>query len=265
MTDSVVDIRGLSFAFNGEPVLEDVDLCVRRGDFLAILGPNGGGKTTLLKIMLGLLRPNRGEVRVFGGEPGAMSGRVGYVPQYTNIKRGFPITVRDVTLMGLDRTGRPGFRHTRADRDLARHAMTRAGVEDLAHKRIDELSGGQHQRVLIARALIAGPDLLVFDEPTSNIDAHGTYCLFKLLGHLGEDVTVIVVSHDLAITASHVNAVACVNRRLIHNAGPELTPDMLALIYGAHEGDCPMGPYIDDLNRFLNLHRAGQGRPHTHA
>ncbi|THB71660.1 MAG: ABC transporter ATP-binding protein [Desulfovibrio sp.] len=247
----VIEVSKVSFAYTDAPVLEKVDLCVHQGDFLAVVGPNGGGKTTLLKLILGLLTPDSGEVRVFGRSPKNARARMGYVPQYADLQPGFPITVLQVALMGLPGSRLSGFTHTRKEKSLARQALARVGVADLERRRMDALSGGQRQRVLVARALASNPELLIFDEPTSNIDPHGKFCFYEMLAELGQDMTIVVVSHDLSVTAAKVSSVACVNHTLLHNSKPEFTPEMLTLLYGAHGHTCPMGEYIDSVSGVL--------------
>ena len=171
MTEPVIDVRNVWFAFNGQPVLEGVSLTVARGDFLVVIGPNGGGKTTLLKLMLGLLHPGRGTVRVFGLPPHQVVHRIGYVPQNVNINKTFPVSVMDVVLMGRLRSGRGWSRHTREDQLAAQAALDQMRVWEHRRRRIGELSGGQLQRVFIARALVLKPEMLFLDEAMASIDA----------------------------------------------------------------------------------------------
>ena len=255
MDEKVIEVSNLFFSYDGEDILEDVHLSVSAGEFIAVLGPNGGGKTTLLKLILGLLRPRRGVVRVFGETPAPAAGKVGYVPQHTEVKAGFPVTAEQVVLMGLSGAGGRGIGFTRRQKDSARAALERAGVLDCAGRRMDRISGGQRQRVLVARALVGEPELLLFDEPTSNIDPHGRLCFFELLADLRRSATLVVVSHDLSIATSQLSGVACVNRRLLYNPESRITEEMLSLIYGPHEHSCPMGAYIHDVSEFL---RQGQ-------
>ncbi len=257
MDQPVVELKGVTFSYNSEPVLENVDLVVRAGDFLAVLGPNGGGKTTLLKTILGLLKPQRGMVRVFGKDPAQVSGRIGYVPQKSNVRPDFPINVLEIVLMGLTDAGRKGFRYSRAEKELALRALEKVEMRAYARRRMDSLSGGQTQRVLIARALVTNPELLVLDEPTSNVDPHGRFCFFELLAALGKSITVLVVSHDISVASARISGVACVNRRLIHNFKPELTPEMLSLLYGEHDHTCPVGVYMRDVSALFGLHEPG--------
>ena len=232
MTPSpVIDIRDLYFAHNGQPILEGVNLSVQAGDFVAMIGPNGGGKTTLLQLMLGLLQPLQGSIRIFGRPPGQVSHRIGYVPQNVHINTHFPVTVLDVVLMGLLKPGRRWARHGRRDRLAARRALERLEMEDAGNRRIGELSGGQRQRVFVARAIADDPEILFLDEPTANIDTRGQAGFYDLLRRLNQDTTIIVVSHDLLVLSSYVKSVACVNRRLHYHDQAEITADMLETLY----------------------------------
>ena len=255
MNTEVVLLDRVDFSYTpGTPVLQQVSLGVQAGDFWAVLGPNGGGKTTLLKLILGLLEPDAGSVRVFGQGPGNSGNRVGYVPQHSTFSPGFPVTVQEVVMMGGAGARRRSFWYTPGEREAAGRALNRAGVEqELFMRRMDQLSGGQRQRVLIARALCGDPSLLVFDEPTSNIDPEGRYCFFELMARLREDLTIVVVSHDLSIASSGLSGIACVNRRLIANRSGELTQDMLGLLYGTHRHTCPIGGYLEDVSTILNI------------
>ena len=224
-----IEACGVSFAYGHQEVLHDVTLRVRRGDFLAVLGPNGGGKTTLLKVLLGILKPREGEVRVLGLPPERASRRVGYVPQDTDRGRDFPISVMEVALMGrLGRLSRLG-RYTAEDRAAAEAALRRLQMWELRGRPIGALSGGQRQRVFIARAIAADPQILFLDEPTASVDQEGQTRLYELLRELNEKMTILVVSHDLSMLSSCVKSVACVNRSLYFHESPEITPKMLEM------------------------------------
>ncbi|MBR9980493.1 MAG: ABC transporter ATP-binding protein, partial [Desulfatitalea sp.] len=196
MAENVIEARQLSFAYNGQKVLEEVDFDIPAGDFVAVIGPNGGGKTTLLKLMLGLLTPTHGAVRVFGRPPRQVSQRIGYVPQHVETDFRFPISVLDVVLMGRLRPGAKWPWPSRADRCTALETLTRMGVDHLAQRRISDLSGGQRQRVFIARALCAQPEILFLDEPTAGIDPQGQMEMYCLLEQLNATLTIVLVSHD---------------------------------------------------------------------
>ena len=263
MPPDTIRLDRVSFAYNGgETVLEDVDLGVGQGAFLAIVGPNGGGKTTLVKLMLGMLRPTAGTVRVLGLDPAQAAPNVGYVPQHTVFEPSFPITVLDVVLLGLVRAhGRPGLGLPRRDRDKALDALRLVDMDAHAARRFDTLSGGQRQRVLVARALVSEPGLLIFDEPTANIDPHGKICLFEILGGLSRSITVVMVSHDLISATAGITDVAVVNRRLIQSEeGREITPDMLELVYGVHGAHCPLDGYMQSLSSLVR----SVGHRHDH-
>ena len=237
----IVKIRDLDFAYNGEPVLQEVNLSVRRPDFMAIIGPNGGGKTTLLKLILGLLKPDRGTVRVDGKSPQKAAAAVGYVPQDVHINRNFPVTALDVVLMGtIDPAERRPRRPATARRD-ALEALDHMEMAAHAHRKIGLLSGGQRQRVFIARALVTRPKLLLLDEPTASIDTKGQADFYRLLRELNREITIMVVSHDLLVVSRYVKSVACVNKRLHHHDQAEITGDMLETMYPCTvEEVCPV-------------------------
>jgi len=241
MNQSIIKIRNLNFSYNRQPVLQDVDLEVATGDFMAMIGPNGGGKTTLLKLMLGLLSADRGQILIFGKSPKAVSHRIGYVPQDVHINKDFPVSVLDVVMMGKLRPGRGWTRHSKNDRASACHVLEKVEMADYDDRRIGELSIGQIQRVFVARALVTEPDLLFLDEPTASIDTKGQREFYTLLKELNEIITIIVVSHDLMVVSGYVKSVACVNQRLHHHGHAELTGEMIELMYQCTaEEVCPV-------------------------
>ncbi|NBB84389.1 MAG: ATP-binding cassette domain-containing protein, partial [Alphaproteobacteria bacterium] len=205
----VVSLRRVGFAYGEVPVLEDVTLDIQRGEFLGLVGPNAGGKSTLLKLILGLLKPQRGEIRVLGRRPQRARRHIGYVPQYPAFSRDFPIRVLDVVLMGRLGLGPMLGGWRRRDRDAARRALADVEAGDLADRLVGALSGGQLQRVLLARALVGDPQMLILDEPTANIDHRLEGELFDLLAALNRRMTIVVVSHDIAFISSYVTRVAC--------------------------------------------------------
>jgi zinc transport system ATP-binding protein len=233
-----VEVLDLSFAYGGVPVLEHITLAVRPGDFLGIIGPNGSGKTTLLRLMLGLLAPTAGSVRLFGREPAGFRewARLGYVPQRAILDPALPVTVAEVVASGLvPALGLPGRRGP-AERRRVGEVLARVGMEGQARERIGRLSAGQQQRVLIARALVAEPELLILDEPTTGVDPEAQGAFYALLHHLNREreVTLILVSHDIAAVATEVTQLACLNRRLVFHGPPRefLSDSALAALYG---------------------------------
>jgi zinc transport system ATP-binding protein len=233
MTEPALSLEGVWLSRRGVPVLEDVHLALDPGEVMALLGPNGSGKTTLLKVVLGLLAPQRGRVQVLGASPARARGRVGYVPQHAAFDRDFPIRVIDVVLMGrLHARGlRGGF--DAVDRAAARAALERVELPDQAGRPIGALSGGQLQRVLIARALAMKPRLLLLDEPTASLDERVGGSFWDLLAELSREAAVVIVSHDIGAVSRNVGSVACLNRRLFMHPSRRLTPDVLESAYGA--------------------------------
>lgn len=229
--ETVIRIRNLDFSYNGTPILENVTLDIMARDSLCIVGPNGGGKTTLLKLILGLLKPNRGEIEVLGHTPEKSRLRIGYVPQYARYDPQFPVTVLDVVLMGrLDRIFCGPY--TKKDKEAALAALAEMGLTDLTGRLFAEISGGQRQRVLIARALAAEGELLILDEPTANIDAASEEQLFKLLATLNERLTVMLVTHDVGFASKFFKSIVCVNRQVVLHPTSELTGELIRNMYG---------------------------------
>lgn len=230
----------------GPPALDDVSLVIERDDFLGVIGPNGGGKTTLLKIILGLLEPRSGEVRVFGRPPREIRHRVGYVPQRARLDTSVPATVLDVVLTGrLARSGW-GLIFGRRHRDGARDALARTDALDLADRPVGSLSGGQRQRVLIARALASDAELLLLDEPTAGVDQAVERDLLNLLHRLNESMPIVMVSHDIAVVSTHLKRVACLNRRLSCHLPHEINDETITSMYrggvrAIHHDRCPLG------------------------
>ena len=251
MEDPIIEVRDLWFSFNSIPVLKEVNLTVRPGNFIALLGPNGGGKTTLLKLMLGLLIPDRGSIKIFGEPPGKSSHRIGYMPQHLHFNQSFPISVLDVVLMGKLKPGRGWSRYSHKDKLAAEKALKQMEMWDFRNRRAGELSGGQAQRVFIARALVDEPEVLMLDEPTTSVDTKHQTDLFDILKELNKTVTIIVVSHDVGIVSSHVKSVACVNQQVFYHDDSEINQEMLEMAYQC----CPVELVAHGMpHRILKIH-----------
>jgi zinc transport system ATP-binding protein len=208
----VIELENVSFAYPGNLVLRDVSFQVYPGEFIGMIGPNGGGKTTLLKLILGFLKPLKGTVKVFGEVAGSSPtlNRLAYVPQAIRFDRDFPISVEEVVLSGLiSHLPWHGRFHT-ADRIAAQEALEKIGLPHLAKASFGTLSGGQAQRVLIARALVSNPQLLLLDEPTASVDSQAEADIYALLNWLKGQMTILMVTHDLRAAIEQVGRILCV-------------------------------------------------------
>jgi zinc transport system ATP-binding protein len=251
-----LELEHVWFAYRGEPALEDVSLRVETGDYLAILGPNGSGKTTLLQVILGLRQPQRGRVSVLGESPARARPRVGYVPQRAGFDLDFPIRVIDVVLMGRLAARPPGRSFSAEDRERARRALEQVELAGAAGRPVGALSGGQLQRVLIARALALEPKLLLLDEPHAGLDERIERSVWDLLEELSERMTIVLVSHDIGAISQRVRSVACLNRRLHAHPTRELTAEILEATYG-----CPVELLAHGQpHRVLPPHSSGGAR-----
>jgi zinc transport system ATP-binding protein len=242
----VIDVRSLNFAYGSVPTLSGINLEVVEGEFLGIVGPNAGGKSTLLKLILGLLQPQSGSISVLGRSAHTASRLLGYVPQYPSFPRDFPISVEQVVQLGrlgLERNGGKryskwhGFwpgRASRAERDAVQGALAEVEAGDIAKRQIGSLSGGQLQRVLLARALVGQPRILILDEPTANIDQRMEGEIFDLLKMLNARMTILVVSHDVAFISRYVSRVACINRTLVCHNTDAIDGNVIQDLYGEH-------------------------------
>ena len=210
----VIEIENLSFTYDREEVLEDINLKVFRKDFLVLIGPNGGGKSTLLKLILGINSTNKGSIKILNQDPKNSLSKIGYVPQNTNINIDFPIKAIEVVMMGHISHKRPLFGYKKEEIAHAMYILKQVGMEEFADSKIGSLSGGQRQRIMIARALCSNPEILLLDEPTSNIDVEGQNRIYDLLKDLSKRVTIVVISHDLSIILSYATKVAHINKKL---------------------------------------------------
>ncbi len=221
---NILEIKDLTAGYNGKPVICNVNLKVQEGDFIGIIGPNGGGKTTLIKTIAGLLTPMQGEIiyPLTGGRA------IGYLPQVNSFDKRFPITTEEVVLSGL--MGKKGLfgKYTAEDKKLVDSLLKKLRVGHLKGKSIGNLSGGQMQRIFLARALVSRPALLLLDEPSTYADNQFESELYELLKELNQEgLTILMVSHDLGIIPAYVKSIACVNGELHYHPGPEITSDVL--------------------------------------
>jgi len=231
-----IEIDSLSVQYNNTNALSNINLSVVESDFLAVIGPNGGGKSTLIKTILGIIKPQCGIIKIFGQKPEKYSYPIGYVPQFSSFSNNFPIKVIDVILSGR-LVGRMNLFHRYTERDykIAEDLMGKLNVSHLKHRQIDQLSGGQLQKVLIARALATEPELLLLDEPTANIDTDSKTQIYEFLKDINSLMTIILVTHDTAAISSYIKSVACLNKKLYYHGEPELENDVIQETFG-----CPV-------------------------
>lgn len=230
--NNIIEIKDLDFAYESNmPVLENVNLNFCELESACIVGPNGGGKSTLLYLILGLLKPDKGSITVFGKSPIKARRQIGYMPQYINLDTEFPVCVLEVVLMGRLCRSHWG-RYSKKDRDVAMHSMNEMSIEHLAKRQFSELSGGQRQRVLIARALTCNPKLLLLDEPTANIDPGMQEQFYETLYELNQRMSILTVSHDLGFVSDKINSVICVNKNVEVHPTNALDGNIITDMYG---------------------------------
>ena len=255
----IVELKNIYVSYNGKTVLENINFEAKEGDIVIMIGPNGGGKTTLLKVITGQLKPDRGTVKVFGETDFVKRELIGYVPQYQHLDFDFPVSVFDVVLMG--RYGKLGIfkRPGKTDRDMALKSLELVGLTEYKNSQIGQLSGGQRQRVFIARALANDPKLLILDEPTTGIDAASKDNFFQLIKDLRANLnlTVILVSHEVEAIPKIANEIVCLNKMLFYHGKPEkvFSDGLFKEMYGCElefflHGDVP--------HRVVHKHNDGE-------
>ena len=213
-----IEVKHLYFRYDKEWILEDINFSLEDKEFMAVIGPNGGGKTTLLKLLLGVLKPTKGEIKIYSKPPKENRNIIGYVPQHTNFALDIPITVFDIVLQGRLKKGK--FFYDKLDKEKAKEVLKNLGIYELRNKKIKDLSGGERQKVLIARALVIEPKILIMDEPTSAIDPKGQKEILDLIESF--KITRIVVSHDIKILLRNVDKIAYIHKKAIIHEGPKL-------------------------------------------
>ncbi|KUG26718.1 zinc abc transporter, atp-binding protein znuc [hydrocarbon metagenome] len=244
-----IEVKNLFFRYEDLPVLEDINFEVDEKDFVGIIGPNGGGKTTLIKILVGLLKSQQGTVNIFGKPVSVMNHLIGYVPQNFNFDSSFPISVIDVAKMGRINQSKK-FKNSAEDQLIAEECLKKVDMFEMKDKLIGNLSGGQKQRVLIARALSAEPKILILDEPTASIDSKAGLNFYELLHNLNEEMTIIMISHDIGVISQYVEKIACLNKKLVFHDSKEISREMLEQTY-----QCPVDLIAHGLpHRILDEH-----------
>ncbi len=212
-----ISINKLFFKYEKEFVLEDINLQINEKDFITIIGPNGGGKSTLLKLVLGINSLEQGEIKIFENNLFDEVSNIGYVPQNTNINLNFPISVIEVVMMGQNNIKKRLFGYKKDEKLKALEVLKKVNMQDFLNSKISNLSGGQRQRVLIARALFSNPKILLLDEPTSNIDITGCEQIYQTLAQLNKEITIVVISHDISIVLKYASKAAYINKKLTYH------------------------------------------------
>ncbi|MEA5127599.1 MAG: ABC transporter ATP-binding protein [Proteiniphilum sp.] len=261
--NKLIDITNLTVGYDNKPnVLQDVNLSIYQDDFLGIIGPNGGGKTTLLRTILGLIKPQSGSITFYNKDEKTVSLNIGYLPQINQIDKKFPISVSEVILSGLTPGTNIFKRYSHADKQKVKEVAQRLGIEELLQRAIGELSGGQLQRVLLGRAIIDNPKLIILDEPSTYVDKLFETNFYKLLGDINKDIAIVLVSHDVGTIISLVKNIACVNQGLHYHPGTDISQEWLLNAYES----CP----IEILghgslpHRVLMEHDHPEDGSHTH-
>ncbi|MGM0437814.1 MAG: metal ABC transporter ATP-binding protein [Bacillota bacterium] len=250
---NALEIKNLYVEYGNNEVLEDINLKIKDKHFLGIIGPNGGGKSTLLKAIVGLIDYKKGEIYVYGKNPKELNGDLGYVPQASQFDKDFPINVEEVVLSGVLKDNLKIFKkYNKNDYKKAKRIMKKLDIFNLRKRQIGQLSGGQLQKVLLGRALMTEPKMLLLDEPTASIDASSTTQIYELLNEINKDMTIIIVSHNMEAVASYLDSVACLNKKLYHHHEKQLDSETVKNVYG-----CPV-----DLIAHGIPHRVLGSHPH---
>jgi len=229
MTLKAVEINHLSIKFNEQLILNDINFSIEEKDFMAIIGPNGGGKTTLLKVILGILTPDEGKVKVFGKDPKKSKDLMGYLPQRLDFDHDFPINVFETVLMG--RYHGLLKKYSNQDHKAVTQALKDVEMDELKDRQISKLSGGQMQRVFIARAIVRDPKLLIMDEPMASIDPEMQHSFYELMSRLKNKMAIVLVSHDVGAVSTHVDKIACLNQKLYYHGPVEDSAEGLEEVY----------------------------------
>lgn len=255
MTNPIIQVDGLSASYDHKTVLSQVNITVYEHDFLGVIGPNGGGKTTLIKSILGLHQPDTGKIRFFKQGREVPEIKMGYLPQYNTIDKKFPISVYEVILSGLSKQKSIFRRYNDEHHESVRQMIVRMGLEGLEHRAIGELSGGQLQRALLGRALVSNPEVVILDEPSTYIDKRFETKLYSLLEEINQERAIILVSHDIGTVLKNVKTIACVNETVHYHPHTEVPTEWLEEHFG-----CP----IEMLGHGTFPHRVLKCHDHEH-
>ena len=252
--ETAIHIENLSVYYGETLAIKNICMDVNQGEFLGIIGPNGGGKSTLLKAILGLIPITSGKVQIYGKKLNKNRASVGYVPQFATMDRRFPISALEVVLTGRNKPGlSPFMKYSNTDKEISYEQLKRVGIEKLANRQISALSGGEFQRLLIARALTINPEILLLDEPTASVDASSRDQIYHLLEDLNKGMTIVLVTHDLLAISSKVRKLACLNGSLVYHGEPELNEHIVNRLYG-----CPVDLIAHGVpHRVLKEHEEG--------
>lgn len=233
MNNNIISVNNLSVWYDNNQALENISFNVKELDFLGVIGPNGGGKTTLIKSILGLIKPQKGEIVI--NTPSKKKTTLGYVPQVINLDKKFPISVLEVVLMGLTPSSFiPFFKYNSTHYKIAEKYIELVGLSSLKKRQISELSGGEFQKMLIARALSTDPQIIFLDEPTANVDTKSRDAIFDILKELNKSKTIVMVTHDTIAVSSYIKTLACLNRTLVYHGDSEISLDVSQSLYGCH-------------------------------
>lgn len=225
--NKLVELRSVDAAYNGVTILKDVNLNIYSDDFIGVIGPNGGGKTTLIKVILKLLKPSKGSVKYFNIESDKSDSFIGYLPQISYIDKKFPISVLEVVLSGLISSKSIIRRCSSKEKTHARDLINKLGISHIEKKTIGELSGGEMQRVFLCRAIVSSPKLLILDEPNTFVDNKFEHDLYEALKELSKKMAIVIVSHDVGTITSYIKTIACVNKQLHYHESNIITETQL--------------------------------------
>jgi len=225
--DPIIELQNVNAGYDNQTVLADVSLKIYKQDFLGIVGPNGGGKTTLVKVLLKQIKPTKGSITFYKDEDKTEKLNIGYLPQYNLIDKKFPISVYEVILSGLDQKKLWGRRYTPQDHEQVKNIISKIELEGLENKTIGELSGGQLQRALLGRAIVSDPEVVILDEPNTYVDKRFEKKLYNILAEINYRCSIIIISHELESLIDHSKNIAYVDHSLTYHNGPDRTYDWI--------------------------------------